>query len=127
MIFLDDIHWADEASLDLLKSLVTDSDNKGTFLGNLPGQRNASASRFLKMVSELDKEKVRVTDIKLGTFEEDGVSDMLADILMFDSDEMRSLSSLICSQFLYPGVSALLEGNWLAIFRLESRALDMGP
>jgi predicted ATPase len=34
VIFLDDIHWADEASLDLLKSLVTDSDNKGIlFLG----------------------------------------------------------------------------------------------
>jgi hypothetical protein len=79
------------------------------------------------MVSELDKEKVRVTDIKLGPFEEGGVSDMLADILMFDSDEMRSFSSLICSQFLYPGVSALLEDDWHAIFRLESRALHMGP
>jgi predicted ATPase len=99
VIFLDDMHWADEASLDLLESLLSDGENEGIMLlGTYRDNGDSSAERLKAMLSKLDNTKVTVTDIKLGTFEEEAVNGMLADVLMFDRDRTKPLASVVCNQ-----------------------------
>jgi predicted ATPase len=99
VLFLDDMHWADEASLDLLESLFSDSENDGImFLGTYRDDGDASSKRLKAMLSNLDKSKVTMTDIELGPFEEEAVNAMLAELLMFDRDKTKPLSIVIYNQ-----------------------------
>jgi predicted ATPase len=99
VLFLDDMHWADEASLDLLESLLSDGENDGImFLGTYRDEGDASSKRLKAMLSKLDKSKVTTTNIELDPFGEEAVNSMLAELLMFDLDETKPLSSVICNQ-----------------------------
>jgi predicted ATPase len=68
------------------------------FLGTYRNEGDASSERLKAMLFQLDKSKITTTNIRLGPLEEEAVNTMLAELLMFDCDKMKPLSSVICNQ-----------------------------
>ncbi|KAG7349497.1 serine/threonine kinase [Nitzschia inconspicua] len=77
VLLLDDLHYADDASLDLLQSLVTDSANDGIlFVGTFRiEKKNDRIKRFLKQIESVD-----LTDIRLAGLPRESIDEMVADM-----------------------------------------------
>jgi predicted ATPase len=93
---MDDLHFADDASLDLLQSLVTDSSNDGIlFVGTFRvEQKNDRIKQFLKDIGSVD-----LTDIRLAGLPRDSVDEMVADIFsVVDPNAIKPLTEIAYRQ-----------------------------
>jgi predicted ATPase len=98
IILLDDLHWASEASLAVLASLVSDDANHGVlFLGTYRDDPSTDTRLLKNMLAQFDSTQVNVHSIRLRNLDEDAVHDMIADTLLLESDQTTSISKLIVS------------------------------
>ena len=96
MIFLDDLHRADAASLDALHALATDPDGKHVLLVGAFRPREVGAGHPLaKFEAELRRDRMPVSRIDLAPLSEMAVKDLLCDALGSPPDRVAALAELL--------------------------------
>ncbi|WP_103667117.1 ATP-binding sensor histidine kinase [Pseudanabaena sp. BC1403] len=96
VIFLDDLHWADLASLKLLQLLVTSSDSQ--FLYFIGAYRNNEVDAIHPLSLTLNKIAVTgisINEIFLSPLEKSNVYELVADTLKCDLKTVQPLAELV--------------------------------
>jgi predicted ATPase/GAF domain-containing protein len=95
-IFLDDLQWADSASLKLLESIVSDDEIQYLFLVGAYRNNEVSPIHPLTIVLETLKNRgVPITQITLASLNLPEISHLVADTLAQDRSAVRPLAELI--------------------------------
>lgn len=94
VIFLDDLQWADTASLQLLKLLMNDNGYL-LVLGAYRDNEVSPIHPFILTVEELKKAKVVVNTIALAPLAFDDTNHLIADTLNCSTDLAQPLTELI--------------------------------
>lgn len=96
VIFLDDLQWADSASLHLLKLFTTDSDIKYLFMIGAYRQNETPESHPLILtLNEIKKYNTRVSHIFLNPLDTDHINQLLGDTLGRPIEETQPLTELL--------------------------------
>ncbi len=95
-IFLDDLQWADLASLNLLQLLVTSSESQ--FLYFIGAYRNNEVDEIHPLsltLNEVTAMGISIKEIVLSPLEESDVYDLVADTLKCDRETIKPLAELV--------------------------------
>lgn len=96
VVFIDDIQWADAASLELLKTLLTDAENSPLlFVGAYRKEEASALAPFFNVLEKVRNEGGQVTEIDLKPLKENVIGLMLGDTLNLPEAETASLASLL--------------------------------
>jgi len=99
VIFLDDLQWADSASLKLIELMMSDGDWQYLFLIGAYRNNEVTASHPLAIALEkLREESNRVETITLGALATTDIGQLIADTLRSDSSKVRSLVEIIANK-----------------------------
>ena len=110
LLVLDDLQWADQASLRLLTVFLSDSDITSlSFVGCFREDEVIDNHPLRLALRELPESDVCVHNIKLGNLDRDGVNQIVMDILNIPKEASRSLAD---------GVHARTAGNPSVVVRL---------
>ncbi|MEP6517523.1 AAA family ATPase [Microcoleus vaginatus] len=98
VIFLDDLQWADSASLKLIQLLVTDPDNK--YLLTIGAYRDNEVSPvhpLIQTIEKIQENETVVNNITIQALALDSVNQLIADTLdaSVNSDEIKVFSELL--------------------------------
>jgi predicted ATPase/GAF domain-containing protein len=95
-IFLDDLQWADSASLKLLESIVSDDEIQYLFLVGAYRDNEVSPIHPLMLVVEsLKSQGVAITQMTLDPLNLPEISHLIADTLSQDNSAVKPLAELI--------------------------------
>ncbi|MCU0537266.1 MAG: serine/threonine-protein kinase PknK [Hydrococcus sp. Prado102] len=96
VIFLDDLQWADSATLELLKLIFTDVNTKGLFLIGAYRDNEISEIHPLKLaIAQIQKQGVIVNEISLEPLDVSTITQLIADTLKCDLQSADSLAALV--------------------------------
>ncbi|KAL7484241.1 hypothetical protein ACHAW6_009888, partial [Cyclotella cf. meneghiniana] len=97
MIFLDDLQWADTASLDLVHAILSDAkgSNCVLFVGSYRDQDVKQGHFVFEFIRGLSAYEVPCTELQLDGLAEEDVNQMLSDMLSVIPRLCKSLSSLV--------------------------------
>jgi predicted ATPase/signal transduction histidine kinase/ActR/RegA family two-component response regulator len=96
LVFLDDLQWADEASLTLLEYLITSSDTRNLLVIGAFRDNEVSPSHPLMLaVVRMRQQGARVGEIVLGPLESEHLYQLVADTLHRQPGEIALLSDII--------------------------------
>jgi len=96
VIFLDDLQWADSATLKLIELMMTDADMQYLFLIGAYRDNEVSPSHPLIMTLDgLVKEGATINYITLSPLALENISQIIADTLYSDTDSVKSLAELV--------------------------------
>lgn len=101
VIFLDDLQWADSASLALIEVLMTDPDLGGLLI--IGAYRDSEVHRghpLEAMLASLAREKAPCRRIVLPALGRDSVTPLIADTLRVPVDEVAPLADLVTAKTL---------------------------
>jgi len=96
-IFLDDIQWADQASIQVIRGLITDIRSKHVLLVLAYRDNDLNAAKVDEFFQCSENEKmVHLTKISIGNLDVESIHDLICDQLkMSTSDESMILSECI--------------------------------
>jgi predicted ATPase len=95
-LFVDDLHWRDAATLDLLEHLVTHSEVRHPFLVGAYRDNEVSPSHpLLRTLDAIRKARARVQEIALAPLGRDDVGQLVADALHCEPERVRPLAQLV--------------------------------
>lgn len=96
VLFLDDLQWADAASLNCIKLLLTDSRIKNLLIiGAYRDQEVPNTHPLINVMSETRKEGGIITSIELSPLSFDDINTLVSDTLNTNKDKSRALSLLL--------------------------------
>jgi len=96
VLFLDDLQWADSASINLIKVLVTDPEIEYLlFIGSYRDTEVSSGHILKNMMESLEKEGVSYTDFKVTPLNEKSIVSIISDTLKSGSEEVTKLAGII--------------------------------
>ncbi|MDM8558858.1 AAA family ATPase [Candidatus Parabeggiatoa sp. HSG14] len=96
ILFIDDLQWADSASLNLLKLLMTDTDGRYFFFIGAYRDNEVDATHPLMMtVEELHKAAVTVNTVQLNNLSLANVNTLIAETLKVESTHIHALTHLV--------------------------------
>lgn len=96
VIFLDDLQWADSASLKLIDLMMTDPDTQYLFLiGAYRDNEVGSTHPLMMTLNRLHNIGATINVITLAPLEGESISKLIADTLHSDMASVRPLASLI--------------------------------
>ncbi|OCR01424.1 hypothetical protein BCD67_23520 [Oscillatoriales cyanobacterium USR001] len=96
VIFLDDLQWADFASLNLIKLLMTDNARQYLLvIGAYRDNEVDGTHPFIQMVQEIEKNDAVVSAIALRPLEIRHVNQLIADTLSCQLDRSQPLAELL--------------------------------
>jgi predicted ATPase/class 3 adenylate cyclase len=128
VLFLDDLQWADSASLNLLKALLTDAENRFLLLiGAFRDNEVDAAHPLTLMQSEARQEGATIHAIDLRPLSVEHLAELLRDATRGDSAEAGRLAGLVHAKtggnafFVHQFLKALDQGGLLR-FDPASRA-----
>jgi len=128
VIFLDDLQWADSASLKLIELLVTDSDRQYLLMIGAYRDNEVSPTHPLILTLEqIQQVGIRVNKMTLGTLDIEDVNQLIADTLNCSIKESKPLAELILNQtngnpfFLLQLLQSLYQENLLSFNSSTSR------
>ncbi len=99
VLFLDDLQWADSASLNLMEILLCDDELKHfLFLGTYRDNEVDKSHPFVMMQDKLKKNGLDWEDIKLSSISKNDIKNLLVDTLKSQSDELIDLAELVYSK-----------------------------
>ena len=99
VLFLDDLQWADAASLMLMQQLITDSNSHHLFLVGAYRENEVNTFHPLMSVLEnLQESRAIVNHITLSPLTVDHVNQLLADTLNQDLNTTERLAHLVCEK-----------------------------
>ena len=101
VLFLDDLQWADLASLRLLEGLVADGDLRHLMVVGAYRDTEVDAAHPLRHARDaLEKAGVRIQEVTLAGLDEDAVVQLLADTLHSAPDGVRPLAVRLAAKTL---------------------------
>ncbi|MEO9126533.1 MAG: AAA family ATPase [Microcoleus sp.] len=90
VIFLDDLQWADSATLKLMQLIMTDVDSSYLLLIGAYRDNEVSAAHPLKItLSEIQKAGATVNSILLSTLDLTCINQLIADTLKCDAEKAK--------------------------------------
>ncbi|MEK8015722.1 MAG: AAA family ATPase [Candidatus Parabeggiatoa sp.] len=96
VLFIDDLQWADSASLNLIKTLMTDTDSRYFLIVGAYRDNEVDAHHPLVMtVEELQKFGALLNTISLQNLVKEDVNTLIAEALMCQPLSTQSLSYLV--------------------------------
>lgn len=96
LIFIDDLQWADSASLDLIKRWLEDKDNQHFFMiGAYRDNEVDSTHPFQIFLDDLQKEIIPLSFLKLKNLELNDVSEFISDALFVDQNAIEPLATFV--------------------------------
>ncbi|MCL1470952.1 ATP-binding sensor histidine kinase [Argonema antarcticum] len=96
VIFLDDLQWADGASLKLIELMMTDANTKYLFFIGAYRDNEVNASHpLLLMLDELQNKGKNVNFITLNPLDVEHISHLIADTLHSDPNSVKPLAELV--------------------------------
>ena len=99
VIFLDDLQWADSATLKLMELLITDSEIQYLLLIGAYRDNEVSPSHVLmQTIEEIEKAGTPVSRLILEPLSLNNVLSLITDTLADDGDNTFSLAELICNK-----------------------------
>ena len=98
VLLMDDVQWADEASLAILNRILRQKQNKFFFIGTCRDDEMAHDHSFWKMIDSVQALGVQKTQVKLGCMDEDTLNKVVSDLLCVFPRRVRSLSSVLFSR-----------------------------
>ncbi len=99
VIFLDDLQWADSATLKLIELMMTDEQTKYLFLIGAYRDNEVSSTHPLIMTLEsLRNQESIINYIALSPLEIDHVTNLIAETLHSDRESVKSLAELVISK-----------------------------
>jgi predicted ATPase len=99
VLLVDDLHWADPCSLDLLMSLVTDTKNEGLVLVGTCRDNIAQSSYLSSRLRAMeDKDHVEITNISLKNLTKASVGSVLTGVLSLREEQSVALSEIVFRQ-----------------------------
>jgi predicted ATPase len=99
VLFLDDLQWAEPASIGLLSALVKDTSIRGLFLmGACRGNEVSTDHQLSVSLRELEDTGVRITNIMVGNLHSSAVHQMIYDVLQLTADESKPLADFVFRQ-----------------------------
>jgi predicted ATPase/signal transduction histidine kinase len=94
VVFLDDLHWADVASIRLLRTLVSDPDARHLLIiGAYRPESVDPSGPLATAIADLDPSSVR--HIELGPLDAETVTELVADTVRAARDEAAPLAHLV--------------------------------
>ncbi len=125
VVFLDDLQWADAATLDLVTALLSDPRSGALLIiGAYRDNEVAAKHPLLSAVDAVEKSGCKVTRIHLGPLEEADVSRLVEDTLSITPSGAAPLADLL---FHRTGGNPLFAGELLVSFhRAGLVVLDRG-
>lgn len=95
VIFLDDLQWADSATLKLMQVLITDPDSKYLlFIGAYRDNEVSPTHPLIQTIEEIHKSGTVVNNIVLQPLDLGNVTQLIADTLN-ETERVKSLAELI--------------------------------
>ncbi|WP_437338027.1 AAA family ATPase [Sorangium sp. So ce394] len=96
VLFIDDLQWADPASLRLLELLMTDPDGRGVLvIGAYRDQEVDDAHPLARLVRDLRAANAPASDVWLGPLEIEDIRRLLADALRCRLEDTDAFAALI--------------------------------
>ena len=95
VLFIDDLQWADNASLNLLKVLLTDTEIMNFLCIAAYRDNETDASHpFIRLTEELQSENVEIKAFKLGNLKGQHIDNLLLDALNIQSTDGKNKQSV---------------------------------
>lgn len=99
VIFLDDLQWADGASLALIEMLMSDPDLTGLLMIGAYRDNEIHAGHPLQaLLDSLERERAPAKSIALGALARQSVGPLIADSLRISAEAAASLASLVTAK-----------------------------
>ena len=98
VLFLDDVQWADEASLELLVGILQGNEARALLLIVSFRDSEAPPKGALRRTLETLGQTAGSAHLRLGPLCAEDVDQLLADTLRCQPDEVRALSRLLCQK-----------------------------
>jgi predicted ATPase/transcriptional regulator with GAF, ATPase, and Fis domain len=96
VLFLDDLQWADAATLELLHAILIDTERRPLLVIGAYRDNEVTYDHPLSIaIDRLERAGARVRRLMLGPLDEESLSLFLADTLRTDRHEIGSLAALI--------------------------------
>ncbi|PTL78248.1 ATP-binding sensor histidine kinase [Vitiosangium sp. GDMCC 1.1324] len=96
VLFLDDLQWADPASLALFQSLASDADSHHVLLvGSYRPEEVASEHPVARALTDLQKAGASIHSIELHPLELGALTDLCVDTLHRDPGHLQTLAQLV--------------------------------
>jgi len=98
VLFIDDLQWADSASLDLLRALMLNTDNNFLCICAYRDNEVSNAHPFTITVNQLKDQGTRIERVHLDNLSLANLENLLADSLFTEVKRVQSLAELIFSK-----------------------------
>ncbi|HAX74918.1 MAG TPA: serine/threonine protein kinase [Cyanobacteria bacterium UBA11372] len=96
VIFLDDLHWTDTATLKLIEGILTDVEARYLLLIGAYREREVNPSHPLAIaVNEFRKKRFTLNQITLGSLSLKSVNQLIADTLQTPTDSVKDLAKIV--------------------------------
>lgn len=96
VVFMDDVHWADMASLDLFETVLSDQNTRRMmFIGTYRDNEVNASHPLLRSIEKINKNNGNIQYIKLGNLDISSVGQMIADIVKQPEEKVFPLSKVI--------------------------------
>lgn len=95
VLFIDDLQWADSASLDLLRALMLNTDNNFLCICAYRDNEVSNAHPFTITVNQLKDQGTRIERVHLDNLSLANLENLLADSLFTEVKRVQSLAELI--------------------------------
>lgn len=96
VIFLDDLQWADLASLNLISNLIQETQlNYLLFIGSYRDNEVSEAHPLSQLINECTKTGISINNLKVENLKLVDISNLLADSLKLSTDEVEPLARVL--------------------------------
>mmetsp|Transcript_22604 Transcript_22604/g.49001 ORF Transcript_22604/g.49001 Transcript_22604/m.49001 type:complete len:889 (-) Transcript_22604:208-2874(-) len=99
VLLLDDLQWADETSLDVIRMIVTDPDIRYClFIGVHRDNQSSSTNRVKKLLHGIQEQGVSFMAMRIGPIEKESINTILSETLCLPPRLCQPLSTIIHSK-----------------------------
>ncbi|WP_208341449.1 ATP-binding protein, partial [Aetokthonos hydrillicola] len=99
VIFLDDLQWADLASVKLIELLITDPDSQHLLIIGAYRDNEVDATHpFMQTLEQIKKEGARVNNILLQPLEIQNINQLITDTLNCSIEKSKPLAELVTNK-----------------------------
>jgi predicted ATPase/signal transduction histidine kinase len=96
VIFLDDLQWADSASLKLMHLLMSEASNSYLLvIGAYRDNEVSSAHPLMLTIEEMRQEAITVSNILLSALTETDLNQLIADTLKYSTEQATAIANLV--------------------------------
>ena len=96
VLFLDDLHWADQASLEFIRIIVNDEESQSLLIVGCYRDNEVTLDHPLALERmRIVKSGANFTEIKVGILKRESVNEMVSDLLLQSPQQTQPLADLI--------------------------------